>query len=139
MRGYPRFLHCSSCGEYEQEYGPMRPWGERARWCPSCAEEGLRNLKNKRDELEKELARLNKEIPKVEADIAKTKVAAALVKEEKEAPKKPKEVWAAFIQGDVRSKNVTVVPCGLLRDLAKTSDKFRFDEETKTLWIRVKP
>jgi hypothetical protein len=138
MRGHPQFLHCTSCGDYEQEYGPMHPWGERSRWCPSCAEEGLRNLKNKRDELEKELARLNRVIPESEAFIAETKRSAAQVKAEKEAPKKPKEMWAPLLQGDVVSKNMTVIASEELREMARTSDNLRFEELTKTLYVRVK-
>lgn len=83
MRGYPKDLHCSSCGEYTVEYGPVQSWGERSRWCPSCAEEGLRNLHDRRDQLAKELADLDKRIPECAHDIIKTKIATALAKKEK--------------------------------------------------------
>jgi hypothetical protein len=62
MTWYPKHLHCSNCGEYTVEYGPVQPWGERSRWCPDCAEEGLRNLKNKRERVAKELEDLDKHI-----------------------------------------------------------------------------
>jgi hypothetical protein len=69
MTWYPKQLHCLNCGEYTVEYGPIQPWGERSRWCPDCAEEGLRNLKSKRERLLSELEELDKRIMGSQEDI----------------------------------------------------------------------